>query len=177
MQFNAAQQKKCFYSLYLGKIPIKPEIFNLTNEKRIIVSENLTQKNAAIFKLAQKAKFEKKIAQVHTDDGVIKVKLLKGPNQRRYTVRNTTDLEVLVEQQKNIAIDVNTNAQDTPQHTSTATVHTDTSKQPSQSIPNASDESSLMTNIKYQLRCYQRNNNKHTRKQLTQIEPHANEQL
>lgn len=58
--FTSVPIKQHFYSLYLNKMPLKPEAFGLPNESRIIIGENLTQKNAFLFKKAQKLRSEKK---------------------------------------------------------------------------------------------------------------------
>lgn len=63
---------------------------------KITVGENLTHVNAIIFKYAQQQKKENKIAQTFTSDGLVKVKFSKGPKQRVYTVRHTTQLDALI---------------------------------------------------------------------------------
>lgn len=98
--FTSVQIKQHFYTLYLNKMPLKPEAFGLPQENRIVIGENLTQKNAFLFKKAQMMRNEKKIAQVFTADGLVKIKFSKGINQNTYTIRNTLELERLVAQQQ-----------------------------------------------------------------------------
>lgn len=73
-------------------MPVEPETFGLNNGISIILGGNLINKNASLFKLAQSMRKEKKVAQLFTMDGLVKVKLVKGPNQRAFTIRNTTEL-------------------------------------------------------------------------------------
>lgn len=94
--FMSSQQKQHFYSLYRNKMPLKPEAFGLSKDVKIIVGENLTRLNASIFKYAQQKKKENKIAQTFTTDGLVKVKFVKGPNQRAYTIRHSAQLDVLI---------------------------------------------------------------------------------
>lgn len=126
LHFTTIQHKNWFYSLYLGKMPIKSEAFGLKGTKNIILGENLTRKNAAIFKLAQNMKSEKKIAQVFTMDGLVKVKFVKGPNQRTFTTRSIIELENLTEQHNHNAMDVetHTDTQNKNSQTNNQTTHT-----------------------------------------------------
>lgn len=111
LHFTSTQQKQWFYSLYLNKMPLKSSLFGLQSDRSIILGENLTQKNAYIFKAAQNMRNEKKIAQVYTLDGVVKIKFAKGPNQRAHTIRNVLELEFLVEQFNQQLMEVDLNAQ------------------------------------------------------------------
>lgn len=65
-------------------------------------------------------------------DGLVKVKLARGPNQRAFTIRNTTELELLIEQHAINAMDIDnssgtqqnhTPTQTRPTHTATVTPH------------------------------------------------------
>lgn len=96
IQFPALKQKQSFYSHYLNKMPLKPENFGLPTANRIIIGENLTRKNAQLFKQAQIMRKDRKIAQTFTEDGIVKLKLKKGKNEQTYTVRNTITLESIV---------------------------------------------------------------------------------
>lgn len=80
----------------MKKILIKSELISLTKGKNIIIGENLTTKNAQIFKQAQIRRSEKKIAQVFTVDGLVKLKFIKGPNQHTHTVRSINELDLLI---------------------------------------------------------------------------------
>lgn len=105
LHLTSVQVKQYFYSLYLGKMPIKPEAFGLPSEHRIILGENLTAKNAFLFKKAQNMRNDNKIAQVFTIDGIVKIKFAKGPNHNAFTVRNSLELECLVAQQQSMETD------------------------------------------------------------------------
>lgn len=96
--FSSIQHKQLFYSMYLNKMPLKPESIGLSNELKIIIGESLTRTNAQLFKFAQNLKKEKKIAQVFTADGLVKVRIAKGPNERTHTIRHHTQLEILVKE-------------------------------------------------------------------------------
>lgn len=100
--FTSSQIKQHFYTLYLNKMPLKPEQFGLPQGNRIVLGENLTQKNAFLFKKAQIMRINKKIAQVFTVDGLVKIKFNKGTNHTSHTIHNTLELEVLVAQQQSM---------------------------------------------------------------------------
>lgn len=104
--FTSIQFKQWFYSLYLNKMPLKGEVFGFQNVKNIILGENLTQKNANIFKLAKTMKNDNKIAQTFTQDGLVKIRFIKGPKQHTYTIRNAADLEHLVEEHNSNRMDI-----------------------------------------------------------------------
>lgn len=70
LHFAILRQKQQFYSLYLNKMPLDPTTFGLTSMNRITMGENLTKKNAQIFKQALIMKKDSKIAQAYTEDGV-----------------------------------------------------------------------------------------------------------
>lgn len=96
IRFAMVKQKQTFYSCYLNKMPLKPEIFGLPNTNRITIGEHLTLKNTRIFKTALLLKRDSKIAQVFTENGLVKVRLSKGKHEATYTIRNVTELEILV---------------------------------------------------------------------------------
>lgn len=96
LHFVSTQHKQHFYSLYLSKMPLKSESFGMQKGSKITVGENLTHLNAIIFKYAQQQKKENKIAQTFTSDGLVKIKFSKGPKQRVYTIRHTTQLDALI---------------------------------------------------------------------------------
>lgn len=98
IHFAILRQKQQFYSLYLNKMPLDPTKFNLPNENRIVIGENLTRKNAHIFKQAQIMKKNNKIAQAFTENGIVKIKLAKGKTEPAHTIRNTVELETIVMQ-------------------------------------------------------------------------------
>lgn len=98
LHFTSMQHKQLFYSMYLSKMPLKAETIGLPKEFKIIIGESLTRTNAQIFKFAQNLKKENKIAQVFTADGLVKVKIVKGPNQRTHTIRHNTQLEILLKE-------------------------------------------------------------------------------
>lgn len=52
-----------FFSYYLSKMPLDPKKFGLTDDNRIVIGENLTRKNAQLFKKAQLLRKDGKIAQ------------------------------------------------------------------------------------------------------------------
>lgn len=96
--FASVRQKQLFYSCYLNKMPLKPEKFGLTEEQRIIIGEQLTLKNAKLFKSAQTLRKDQKIAQTFTENGLIKIKFKKGKDSETFTIRNSIALESLVAQ-------------------------------------------------------------------------------
>lgn len=96
--FTSVHIKQHFYALYLNKMPLKPESFGLPKESRIVLGENLSQKNAFLFKKAQTMRNEKKLAQVFTTDGLVKIKFARGPEHNAFTIRNSLELECLVAQ-------------------------------------------------------------------------------
>lgn len=98
LHFASPHHKQQFYSTYLSKMPLKAESIGLQKDLKIVIGESLTRTNAEIFKFAQKLKKENKIAQTFTADGLVKIKFVKGPKQRTHTVRNTTQLEILVKE-------------------------------------------------------------------------------
>lgn len=120
LHFTSIQHKNHFYSLYLKHMPLKPELLGLGQNIKITIGENLTRINVQLFKYAQQCKKEKKIAQVFTNDGLVKIKFVKGPNQHAYTIRQKTQLDILLkerEQKQPQALmdidDVNITANDT----------------------------------------------------------------
>lgn len=122
--FSSIQHKQFFYSLYLNKMPLKPESLGLSKNIKIVIGESLTRINANIFKYAQNLKKDGKIAQTFTADGLVKVKFIKGPKQRAHTIRNTVQLEILVKeneqktQQKNQQQNQATNSMEIEEPTS-----------------------------------------------------------
>lgn len=96
VHFNVAQQKQSFYYSYLNHMPLNPVKFGLTALNRITIGENLTKKNAQLFKRSQTMKREKKIAQTYTEDGVVKIRLKKGKTEPTYTIRDIITLETLI---------------------------------------------------------------------------------
>lgn len=96
IQFSTPKQKQTFYSLYLNNIPLNPAKFGLDELNRIIIGENLTRKNAEIFKRAQLFKKDKKIAQAFTENGLVKIKLKRGKQTPTHMVGNVIELETLV---------------------------------------------------------------------------------
>lgn len=138
LHFTSCHHKNQFYSLYLSKMPLKAESIGLPKEQKIIIGESLTRTNAQIFKFAQSLKKDNKIAQTFTVDGLVKVKFIKGPNQRAHTIRNTMQLELLLnthEQQM---------AQQQNQHqTSAPTNPMDTDTTNTQQLNNSSINSSI----------------------------------
>lgn len=103
IHFPMLTQKQTFYSHYLNKIPFKPEKFGLSPDNRIVIGENLTTTNAKVFKAAQSMKKEKKIAQVFTEDGLIKMRLKKGKQEPTHVVRTVTELESIVMRYEQLA--------------------------------------------------------------------------
>lgn len=98
IHFSSIRQKQSFYSLYLNKMPLKPEKFGMTCDSRIVVGEHLTRKNAQLFKSAQILRKNEKIAQTFTENGIVKIRFAKGKNEKTFTVRNQTELESIVAQ-------------------------------------------------------------------------------
>lgn len=79
-------------------MPLDPTKFGLTEEQRIVIGENLTRKNAKLFKSAQSLRRAEKIAQTYTEDGLVKIKFQRGKEAHVYTVRNNIALESIVAQ-------------------------------------------------------------------------------
>lgn len=98
IHFATARQKKLFYSLYLNKMPLNPTKFGLPAENAIVIGENLTKKNAQLFKSAQILRKNKRIAQTCTEDGIVKIRFVKGKKETTFTVRGQTQLEMIVAQ-------------------------------------------------------------------------------
>lgn len=96
LHFASIQHKKRFYSIYLKKMPLKLSNIGPKTDMKVVIGESLTRLNAQIFKYAQGMKKEHKIAQVFTTDGLVKIKFVKGPNQRSYTIRHTSHLDSLL---------------------------------------------------------------------------------
>lgn len=81
MKFIALHMKETFFSLYLqllSKKKISTRDLGFNAENRIIINENLTRNNQEIFFEANKLKWEKKIAQVFSINGIVNIKILKG---------------------------------------------------------------------------------------------------
>lgn len=98
IHFNSLRQKQLFYSLYLNKMPLKPENFGLTDDNRIVIGEHLTRKNAQLFKSAQTYRRNNKIAQTFTENGIVKIRFAKGKNEKTFTIRNQIELEATIAQ-------------------------------------------------------------------------------
>lgn len=116
IHFSTIQLKNWFYSLYLNKMPLKGEAFGLQIGKNVILGVNLTPKNASIFKTAKQLKSSNKLAQVYTQDGLIKIRFVRGPNQKTHTVRSIIELNYLVEQQNQIGMEIESNTIQTTLH-------------------------------------------------------------
>lgn len=98
IHFAMLRQKQMFYSHYLNKMPLNHTTFGLTDSNRIVIGENLTKKNAQLFKQAQILRKDRKIAQTFTEDGLVKIRFAKGKNETTYTVRDRIELEFVVAQ-------------------------------------------------------------------------------
>lgn len=96
IHFALLKHKQTFYSCYLNKMPLVPEKFGLPVGHRIVIGEHLTKTNAQIFKSAQLMKKDNKIAQVYTEDGLVKLKLNKGKREPTHVVRSVIELELVV---------------------------------------------------------------------------------
>lgn len=77
-------------------MPLNPTDLGLSNDSRIFISENLTWKNAQLFKSAQIHRKNGKIAQAFTENGIVKIRFVKGKNERTYTIRNQIELEEII---------------------------------------------------------------------------------
>lgn len=77
-------------------MPLDPTKFGVESTNRIVIGENLTIKNAQVFKQALIIKKNNKIAQAYTKNGIVKIKLAKGKNVTAHTVRSVTALETIV---------------------------------------------------------------------------------
>lgn len=100
IHFASVRQKQLFYSLYLNKMPLNPVKFGMTAENRIVVGEHLTLKNAQLFKSAQLLRKDNKIAQTFTENGIVKIRFVKGKKERTFAVRSRIELETIVQQNK-----------------------------------------------------------------------------
>lgn len=100
IQFTALRHKQQFYIHYLNKMPLDPTKFNLAEDNRIVIGENLTKQNAQLFKKAHVLKKNNEIAQVFTEDGAVKIRLKKGSKEPLHTIRNNIALDTLVAQHK-----------------------------------------------------------------------------
>lgn len=63
VHFAILRQKQQFYAQYLSKMPLDPTKFGLSTDNRIVIGENLTKKNAQVFKQALSMKKTNEIAQ------------------------------------------------------------------------------------------------------------------
>lgn len=106
IHFAILRQKQQFYALYLKNMPLDPTTFGLTAENRIVIGENLTLKNAQIFKQAHIYKKSKSIAQAFTEDGIVEIKFAKGKTEPTHTVRSITALETIVMKQEHATVPV-----------------------------------------------------------------------
>lgn len=102
IHFNEPRQKELFYSQYLKKMPLNPLNLGLPESNRIVIGEFLTGRNAAIFKRAQEMKKDKKLAQVYTSNGLVRVRLLKGKTETTHTICDKAMLDILIAQQSAI---------------------------------------------------------------------------
>lgn len=96
IHFASIQQKKTFYSLYLNKMPLDSSKFGLPTDTRVIIGENLTYINSKLFKEVLILRREKKIMQAFTEDGIVKIRFVKGKNQPTFTIRSQIELETIV---------------------------------------------------------------------------------
>lgn len=103
IHFAQLKLKQAFYSHYLSKMPLNPMKFGLSGAHPIVLGENLTKTNAQLFKLAYSFKKTKKIAQVFTEDGLVKVRMIEGKNEPLYIIRNIISLETLIAQHESNA--------------------------------------------------------------------------
>lgn len=97
MKFIAVHMKETFFSLYLQLLPnkkITTKDLGYTVENRLIIGENLTQKNQEIFIEANKLKREQKIAQVFTINGIVNIKIQKGGSI--HEIRSKQNLDLLL---------------------------------------------------------------------------------
>lgn len=96
VKFVANHIRDNFYSLYLNKIaankPIMTENLNLPKGTRIIIGENLTLNNSKIFIEASKLKWDGKLCQVFTHEGLVHVKAIK--TARATSIRSQRQLEL-----------------------------------------------------------------------------------
>lgn len=97
LKFVAKHIRNQFYGLYLAKVskqPILHEHINLPQGGRILIMENLTFHNQAIFNEAMKLKREKKLSNVKTIDGIVFVKTNVTENMA--CIRLLRELDIIV---------------------------------------------------------------------------------
>lgn len=82
------------------------------------------QKNAQIFKQAQTLRKENKIAQTFTEDGLVKIRLKKGKNEATHIVRNSIELETIVELNADTSLTKDATSNTTTQQTAGAMSNT-----------------------------------------------------
>lgn len=104
MYFVAQHYKDNFYSLYLHRAPLKPESLGMPSNMRIIIGENLTKRNAALFSFCNAMKRENKLAQAYTSNGLIYVKFQRGRQEKAYNIRHERDLEILIQRNENLIV-------------------------------------------------------------------------
>lgn len=99
VKFIATHIRNDFYRLYLNKIaakqPITSDNIGLPSGIRIIIGENMTAKNYEIFVAAGKQKKDNKLCQVFTQDGLVKVKAVKGT--KAATIRSLRELDMFIQ--------------------------------------------------------------------------------
>lgn len=96
-KFMAKHIRSDFYGLYLSRISKKPilsEHINLAQGARLLIGENLTSINQALFKEAIKLKRDKKLLKVITVDGLVQVK--STSTERYMTIRSQRELDLYV---------------------------------------------------------------------------------
>lgn len=77
-------------------MPLNPEKLGLSMMNRIVIGEHLTETNAKIFRLAHQMKRDSKVAQVFTEDGLVKIRLKKGVHEPTHVIRTVVEIETMV---------------------------------------------------------------------------------
>lgn len=144
--FIAQHYKDSFYSAYLRKLPLKPEMFGLPDQVRIIIGENLTKKNAALFNFCNALKKEGKLAQLYSSNGLIYAKFKRGKQEKAHIVRSKRDIEILCEQNAQLMSTLNNTSNATLDSSSTILNSTTTSVRSSQLLIDPTNRSNTIGN-------------------------------
>lgn len=93
MYFTDHRSKQRFHSQFVQNCPNTKTFLTALNTNQILIGENLTKENDAIFSECLKYKKNKKIATTFSDDGIVYIKFKKGGNEPKYPITSKMDLD------------------------------------------------------------------------------------
>lgn len=115
LKFVAKHIRDNFYGLYLTRVmkkPITTDDIGLPQGGRVLIGENLTQKNQSIFIAAMNLKKENKLMRVFTHDGLVQIK--SKSIDKPTTIRSQRELDIFVENIDPMIPPANTNSTHQP---------------------------------------------------------------